>query len=100
MGYYDVALLAADQDFASRTTAAYAQEALGEEWWINPPGWQAQHNWQMAAAPGFGDKYAYALAQEPPNPAPGKDPSVISDAEILAAVQFILNAENPGEPTP
>ena len=98
MGYYDVALLAADQDFASRTTAAYAQEALGQDWWINPPGWQATHTWQMAAAPGFGDAYASAIAGSVPNP--GKDPGVISDAQILAAVQFIINAETPQEPTP
>jgi hypothetical protein len=42
----------------------------------------------MAAQPGFGDAYAYALANG--NPAPGKDDTVITDEQILSAVQSIL----------
>ncbi len=89
MAYWDVASLVADSDFALRTTAAYATEtpgAGGED----PPSWQAAHAWDVAAAPGFGDAYASALASGVPRP--GKDPAVISDPQILSAVQAILGA--------
>jgi hypothetical protein len=33
--------------------------------------------------------YEYALNTDPPNPDPGGDPTVITDADILAAVQFV-----------
>lgn len=82
MAYSDVALLSADNDFILRTRAAVAQE--GEP---DPVGWSNDHQWQMAGAPGFGDKYAYALASNVPRP--GNDPSVISDPEILSAVQAL-----------
>ena len=88
MAYADVAALAADQDFALRTIACVAIE-IGS---MNPkpvdPGsWQAQHAWDMAAMPGFGEAYASALAGSVVKP--GKDQSVISDNQILAAVQTI-----------
>lgn len=86
MGYSDVAALAADNDFALRTTAAYASETLGDDS-TDPPSWQAAHSWDMAAQPGFGDAYASALAGGVPRP--GNDPSVISDPMILGAVQAI-----------
>jgi hypothetical protein len=41
----------------------------------------------MAAAPGFADAYASAVAGGVP--APGRDPSVISDAQILSAIQAL-----------
>lgn len=47
--------------------------------------WAAQNIWEVAAAPGFADKYEYALATGVPRP--GNDESVISDAEILSVVQ-------------
>lgn len=88
MGYSDVAALAADNDFALRTTACYASETLADDS-TDPPSWQAAHSWDMAAQPGFGDAYASALAADPPVQRPGNDPSVISDAMILGAVQAI-----------
>jgi hypothetical protein len=86
MGYSDVAALAADNDFALRTTAAYATETLADDS-IDPPSWQAAHSWDMAAQPGFGDAYASAILNGVPRP--GNDPSVISDAQILGGVQAI-----------
>ena len=103
MAYYDVALLQADTDFRNRVAAAFAQEKIAAD--VIPYGaddpwtWAATYAWAIAAAPGFGDAYAYALAQEPPNPAPGKDPTVITDGQILAAVQHILMPPSE-EPTP
>jgi hypothetical protein len=94
MAYYDIALLHSDQDFLNRVAACYSQETTFDRE-LNPDVWVGQHSWDLAAAPGFGDAYAYALANE--NQAPGKDPSVITDGQILAAVQAILTAETPSE---
>jgi len=88
MAYSDVAQLAADQDFSLRTTAAYATETLGDDT-TDPSTWQSSHAWDMAAQPGFGDAYASALAGGVERP--GNDPSVISDAQILSALQALLN---------
>jgi len=82
MAYSDVALLSSDNDFIARTRAAAAQE--GE---ADPVQWSNAFIWQMAGSPGFGDKYASALAAEVPRP--GNDQSVISDPEILSAIQAI-----------
>jgi len=87
MAYSDVAALAADQDFMLRTTAAYATETLGDDT-TDPATWQSSHAWDMAAQPGFGDAYASALAGGVERP--GNDPSVISDSQILSAVQSLL----------
>lgn len=85
MAYYDVSQLSADNDFILRTRACVSTE--GE---LDPVEWSNEHMWEMAAAPGFGDKYAYAVASEVEFP--GRDESVISDPEILSAVQAIRNA--------
>lgn len=82
MAYSDVAMLSADNDFILRTRAAVAQE--GEADVIT---WSNEHQWQMAGMPGFGDKYAYAVNNG--HPRPGNDQAVISDPEILAAVQSL-----------
>jgi hypothetical protein len=89
MAYYDVSLLAADWDFASRSMAAYATE-IGLTSTEDPAAWWAQHAWNMAGAPGFGDAYASAIAGGVENP--GRDPAVITDPQILSAVQAILGA--------
>lgn len=88
MSYFDQSLLAFDGDFLSRVTACVSNEART----IDPLAWANDHRWQMAAAPGFADAYASALAADVPNP--GRDAAVISDAQILAAVQSLLIAEN------
>lgn len=80
MAYSDIALLSADNDFILRTRACAATE--GEP---DPVQWSMDHQWAMAATPGFGDKYASALAGDVERP--GNDPAVISDADILSAVQ-------------
>lgn len=91
MAYSDVALLRADTQFLARIAASYATEtALGTG--SDPDAWANSHGWDAAASPGFGDAYATALANGVPNP--GNDPAVISDAQILSAVQAII-AANP-----
>lgn len=85
MAYSDQALLSNDSDFLQRIAACAAIEIdLGE---THPVTWGANHQWQIAASPGFGDKYASALAAGVPRP--GNDPAVISDGDILSAVQVI-----------
>jgi hypothetical protein len=98
MAYSDIAALQQDSDFAYRVMACYAVESLGEDGAMDPGSWQAMHSWDMAAQPGFGDAYASAVAGSVPNP--GKDPSVISDAQILGAVQSLMPVVTPEEPTP
>jgi hypothetical protein len=92
MGYSDAAMLAADYDFQQRVAACIATETAAEAEPPNAPNWAAERAWQMAAQPGFADKYASALAANPPVERPGWDASVISDAEILSAVQAIASA--------
>lgn len=85
MAYSDIALLSSDLDFTNRTRACVSQEGEPE-----PVQWAADHAWQMAGIPGFGDKYAYAI--ETGVDRPGNSQAVISDADILSAVQAIRNA--------
>jgi hypothetical protein len=88
MAYHDVFLLTQDFDFLARVTACYAVETLGQDNAENPNAWATVHIWDMAAQPDFGDAYAYALNTG--NTEPGKDPAVITDAQILSAVQAIM----------
>lgn len=85
MAYSDVALLTSDNDFIQRIRACVSSE--GE---TDPINWTADHIWQMAGMPGFGDKYASAILNGIARP--GNDQSVISDGDILSAVQSLRNA--------
>lgn len=82
MSYYDISLLSADNDFIQRTRACASTENIPD-----PVQWAIDNQWQMAAMPGFGEKYSYAL--ETGHPSPGRDQAVISDADILSAVQSL-----------
>lgn len=88
MAFYDIALLSADNDFIARTRACATTEGIAD-----PLQWTSEYIWQMAATPSFGDKYASALASGIQYP--GRDQSVISDGDILSAVQAIVNAPAP-----
>lgn len=90
MAYSDVAALAGDYDFQLRVSAAIAIETASDPDAPNAPAWAADHAWQMAAQPGFGDAYASAVAGGVERP--GRDQSVISDAQILSAIQAIQPA--------
>jgi hypothetical protein len=89
MSYSDVSDLKNDPSFQNRVTAACASE--GEE---NPEAVMPQIIWSVAASPGFGDAWASAVAGGVPDP--GRDPAVITDAQILSAVQPALAALNAG----
>lgn len=90
MAYSDVALLANDGDFINRVAACATVEMFPGG---NGYDWAFAHNWVMASTPTFGDKYASALAGGVNRP--GNDPSVISDGDILSAVQAVMAAEPP-----
>ena len=82
MAYWDLYLLTFDADFYARTEAAAASEGAAD-----PAQWADDNRWGVAAAPGFADKYASALAGGVQTP--GRDQAVISDAELLSAVQAV-----------
>lgn len=96
MSYGTQSLLAKDQDFLARCTACAAKE-------IDPASptsaqlWVQTNAWELAAAPTFDEKYEYALNTH--HSQPGWDQGVISDGDILAAVQALL-AKVPPEPMP
>ena len=90
MGYFEQALLGQDWDFVQRI-AACATVETGDDGTL----WANVHAWEVAAAPGFADAYSSALAGDVPNP--GRDPAVISDAQILSAVQAELADELAGD---
>lgn len=85
MAYFDIALLSADNDFLNRCTACATGESIDD-----PKPWTIDHQWQLASTPGFGEKYAYAIATGITNP--GRVESVISDGDILSAVQSLNTA--------
>lgn len=97
MAYSDIALLQGDPDFRARVTAAVSVEReAGNLAAIDPNGtaqWVHERLWRFAAQPGFGDAYASAVLNGVERP--GNDPSVISDAQILASVYSIYAADNP-----
>lgn len=81
MSYQTIALIAQDADLRQRLIACAAEQAKN----TTPGHWIDQRLWLLAATPGWGDKWASALAGS--NPRPGWDESVITDGDILAAVQ-------------
>lgn len=85
MAYMDQAQLSQDRDFQQRLAACGATE--NELDGVDALSWATAHQWEVAAAPGFADAYASALAAGVEHP--GADPSVISDAQILSAVQAL-----------
>ena len=91
MGYYEQSLLSKDGFFRERIAACVSSEPT--EIGMHPTTWADQHQWQIAAAPGFADAYSYALETGVEDP--GKDPAVIADEQLLAAVQDILNPPVP-----
>ena len=92
MSYSSQAALSNDTDFIQRVGACAAVEAPKTH---QPLQWAYDHIWWIAAAPGFADAYESAIINEVPRP--GLDPGVISDAQILSAVQYIVQQEQAPE---
>ena len=85
MSYFDVATMAKDGDLRERIAACAATEGVTSP---HPTAWADGHQWQLAAAPGWADAYAYAVLSG--NERPGRDEAVITDGMILSAVQGIV----------
>ena len=85
MSYSAQAQLSVDPDFIARVTACAAVEIPVM---YDAKNWTETYIWRIAAAPGFADAYEYALNATHPE-RPGNDPGVITDAQILGAVQAL-----------
>lgn len=90
MSYASIRDLATDGSLMGRITAAAASEGID-----NPESWVAQRMWKFAAQPTWGDKWQYAKDTATPNvnPDSGARTDVISDGDILAAVQALNTSE-------
>jgi hypothetical protein len=82
VAYYDVAQMSADTDLTARVAACAAQEGKGDG---NPRQWASDHMLVIAASPGWEQAWASAVAANVEFP--GRDPGVITDGNILGAVQ-------------
>lgn len=82
MSYWDQAMMAADSDLFLRCRACAAQEGA-----TDPNTWTSDNMLALAAQPGWDAAWASAVASGTPQP--GRDPAVISDPMILAAVQAL-----------
>ena len=86
MAYIDVHAMTTSGSLHGRLAAAAATEHLAGD----PERWVAEHRYELASAPGWGDAWASAVASD--NPDPGADPGVITDGMILSQVQAIAGA--------
>lgn len=85
MSYTTIHQCANDEEFLARLAACAAQE--GHE----NPDYAASVllRWPVASASDIAAAYEYAVNAD--NPSPGGDPTVITDQQILSAVQAIVN---------
>lgn len=82
MTYNTIAAMAGDPHLRLRLTACAAQE--------HKPGpsyeaWVSERIWDIVTAPGWGDDWAYAVANNVADI--GRSESVITDGAILAVIQ-------------
>jgi hypothetical protein len=96
MSYATQSQLARDQDFIARCTACASKE-IDPASPTSAQSWVIANIWELAASPGFDDKYEYALNTGVGRP--GWEASVITDGDILAGVQALL-AKVPADPVP
>lgn len=86
MSYNHIVRLAQDYDFRMRITACAAAEGVTTP---HPTTFADQIQWQVAAAPGMVEDYAYAVDTNA-SEHPGKEEHIITDAAILSAVQPLV----------
>ena len=89
MSYTSINQCAHDQEFLARIQACAAQEGHDNPEYAT----DVLLRWPVASYPEIAEAYEYAVGSHNPNP--GKDPGVISDAQILAVVQPILKPPPP-----
>lgn len=93
-----IAEIANDVHMNARMNAAATQQAAYETQFVQPEAplsWVAGNRWVWAASPGWGAKWRFAEDSHPDDPEyqPGRDESVITDGDILSAVQTLMGAE-------
>lgn len=96
--YMAIARIAGDASMNDRVHACAAQQQeLGVD--INSDTWAWENRWRWASSPSWGEKWDYALASHPGDLAyqPGADAAVITDEDILATVQSLI--ERTGSPS-
>lgn len=91
MSYTSVVEMANSSSLIGRLTAAAAGETI-----TSPEQWTRTNLWTLVSSPGWADKWQYAddNATVNTNPDLGIRNDVISDADILSAVQAV-HATNP-----
>jgi hypothetical protein len=101
--YLAISQIANDQYMTERMNSAATQQwhlesvDLGQ-YGNNPYNvtmWVKDNRYLWASSPSWGEKWDYALASHPDQPdyEPGKDAAVITDADILAAVQQLAGTD-------
>lgn len=94
MSYLTVSEIRQDPIIRDRVSACIAVEGINSN---RPEDWATEHAWQLAAQPGWSAAWESAQASHTEEGyEPGKDPSVITDAMILSAVQAIRSVEEGG----
>jgi hypothetical protein len=95
--YLSIAAIAGDEYMTERLNACTTQQHylgtidLGDSWGSSPGAplsWVVNNRYVWASSPGWGAAWESALAGDP-DAEPGKDPAVITDDMILAAVQTL-----------
>ena len=87
MSYATVAVIRQDPWISDRVAACVALEGIPGR----PEEWPIEHAWELATQPGWAAAWESALAAHANDPSyrPGADEAVITDAQILSAVQTI-----------
>jgi hypothetical protein len=86
MSYNAITSMASSPTLRARLTAAAAEQGYD-----NPDQWLSVHMWALASSPGWADKWVSAAGSMTVNQNPdlGVRDDVITDGDILAAVQGI-----------
>lgn len=82
--YLTIATIADDGCIRKRWTACAAQQGVAE-----PERWVTAFRWKLAASPTWAEAWDYAVATNVENP--GCNDAVITDLQILSAVQALLH---------
>ena len=90
MSFNHIADAASDSDLRRRVAACFAQQTTGTE---QPEALASVHMWRIAADNDIAAAYAYGVDSNVERP--GRDEAVVTDAAILAAVDAIVNPDNP-----
>lgn len=88
MGYWEIAQMSGDADLGARVAACAAQELPTADSADTPQIWVQRNMLRVASSPGWDEAWSSAAAAG--NESPGRDPAVITDEQVLAAVQPLI----------